>query len=143
MTDLERIRTDAVIGRRAPATDPVVAAVRERWPAVVGETVARHAAPVRMSAGTLVVACSSSSWSAELTLLAPAVAARLQAELGRELALRFEVGELPEAAEPHRPAARAAAAADAPEHARRLAAAVASDELRASLERAIARTLRD
>ena len=141
MSDLQRIRTDAVIGRRAPVPDPVVTAVRERWAGVVGEAVARHAVPVRLSAGALVVACSSAAWSSELAMLAPTIAGRLQAELGRELELRFEVGELPAAPEPPRPPPPPPAAGAA-EEAGRLAAGVASDELRASLERAIARTLR-
>jgi hypothetical protein len=141
VSDLKRIRTDAVIGRRAPVPDPVVVAVRERWVAVVGEDVARHAAPVRMAAGALVVACSSAAWSSELTMLAPTVAARLKTELGRELELRFEVGELPDVAEPPRPAPPPPPP-DAREQAGRLVAGVRSEELRASLERAIARTLR-
>jgi hypothetical protein len=139
--DLERIRTDRVVGRRALKQDPVLAAARERWQAVVGETVARHAVPVRVSGETLVVACSSASWSSELTLLAPAVGARLQAELGRELGLRFEVGELPVTADPLPPAPRLPRAPDAADQARRMTEGVASDDLRLSLERAIARTL--
>jgi len=51
---------------------------------------------------------------------------RLRAELGRTLDLRFEVGEVPAPDEP----------------ARELVADVPSAELRASLERAISRTLR-
>jgi hypothetical protein len=142
MSDLQRIRTDAVLGRRAPVPDPVVSAVRERWAGVVGEAVARHAVPVRLSAGALVVACSSAAWSSELAMLAPTIAGRLQTELGRELELRFEVGELPPVPEPPRPPLPPPAAG-AVEEAGRLAAGVASDDLRASLERAIARTLRD
>jgi hypothetical protein len=140
--DLERIRTDPVIGRRAPKQDPVLVAARGCWQAVVGETVARHAMPVRVSGETLVVACSSASWSSELTLLAPSVGPRLAAQLGRELGLRFEVGELPVSPEPPPPPRRPPVAADAAEQARRMTAGVAQDELRASLERAIARTLR-
>jgi hypothetical protein len=142
MSDLERIRADAVIGRRAPAPDPVLVAVRERWSAVVGDAVARHAAPMRISAGTLVVACSSAAWSSELAMLAPTVAARLRREVARDLDLRFEVGELPDVPEPPRPALPPPRA-DAVAEAGRLTAGVASDELRASLERAIAGTLRD
>lgn len=141
MKDLERIRTDRVVGRRALKQDPVLTAARERWQAIVGETVARHAVPVRVSGETLVVACSSASWSSELTLLAPAVGARLQTELGRELGLRFEVGELPVSTEPPPPPPPPPRAADAADQARRLTAGVASEDLRASLERAITRTL--
>jgi hypothetical protein len=139
--DLERIRTDRVIGRRAPKQDPLLVAARGCWQAVVGEAVARHAMPVRVSGETLVVACSSSAWSSELTLLAPTVGTRLVAELGRELGLRFEVGELPVTPDPPAPAPRPPVAADAAEQARRMTAGVASDELRASLEQAISRTL--
>jgi hypothetical protein len=141
MRDLERIRTDRVIGRRAPKLDPVLVAARGCWQAVVGVAVARHAQPVRVSRETLVVACSSAAWSSELTLLAPAVGARLAAELGHELVLRFEVGELPVSSEPAPPVPRPPVAADAAEQARRMTAGVASSELRVSLERAIARTL--
>jgi hypothetical protein len=141
MSDLERVRPESVIGRRAPAPDPELAAVRERWPAVVGEAVARHAVPARMSSGALVVACSSSAWSSELTMLAPAIRQKLRAALGRELDVRFEVGDVPA---PEGPGRRPLPPPDpdAAEHARRLIADVPSPELRASLERAISRTLR-
>jgi hypothetical protein len=141
VSDLERIRPESVVGRRRPAPDPELAAVRERWPAIVGEAVARHAVPARMSAGGLVVACSSSAWSSELTMLAPAIGERVRAELGRPLDLRFEVGEVP-APEPPGRDPLPPLDPDALRHAQRLAAGVPSAELRASLERAISRTLR-
>lgn len=141
MSDLERIRPESVVGRRGPAPDPELVAARERWPAIVGEAVARHTVPARMSAGALVVACSSSAWSSELTMLAPAIGERLRAELGRPLELRFEVGEVP-APEPPARDPLPPLHPDAFRHAQRLAAEVASPELRASLERAISRTLR-
>jgi hypothetical protein len=129
------------VRRRGPAPDPQLLAVRERWLAIVGEAVARHAVPARMSAGALVVACSSSAWSSELAMLSPAIGERLLAELGRPLELRFEVGEVP-APEPPGREPPPPPAADALRHAQRLAAEVPSPELRASLERAISRTLR-
>lgn len=141
MSDLQRIRTERVLGRRPPVPDPVLAAVRERWADVVGEAVARNTAPARTSAGAVVVACSSASWSAELALLAPTIAARLQERLGQAVELRFEVGEVTVADDgPVRgvPAPAPGAAAEA----RRIAADVGPAELRESLERAIARTLR-
>jgi hypothetical protein len=141
VSDLERIRPQSVVGRRGPAPDPELAAVRERWPAIVGEAVARHAVPARISAGTLVVACSSAAWSSELSMLAPAMGERVRAELGRPLELRFEVGEVP-APEPPARDPLPPLDPDALQHARRLAAGVPSAELRASLERAISRTLR-
>ena len=141
MSDLQRIRPASVVGRHAPAPDPELAAARERWPAVVGEAVARHTVPARMSAGGLVVACSSSAWSSELTMLAPAIRQKLRAALGRELDLRFEVGEVP-APEPPRRDPLPPPDPDAPQRARELVADVPSAELRTSLERAISRTLR-
>ena len=141
MSDLQRVRPDSVVGRRGPAPDPGLAAVRERWPAVVGEAVARHTVPARMSAGGLVVACSSSAWSSELTMLAPAIRQKLRAELGRELDLRFEVGEMP-APEPTARVPLPPPVPDALRQAQELAAEVPSVELRASIERAITRTLR-
>jgi predicted nucleic acid-binding Zn ribbon protein len=141
MSDLERIRTERVLGRRPPVTDPLVAAVRGVWAEAVGEAVARNTAPARLSGGAVVVACSSASWSAELALLAPAVAERLREALGREVELRFEVGDV---SAPDEPQARVAAAPapGAAAEARRLASEVSDAGLRESLERAIARTLR-
>jgi hypothetical protein len=141
VSDLQRIRTERVLGRRPPITDPLVVAVRERWTEAVGEAVARNSAPARVSGGALVVACSSAAWSAELALLAPTIAGRLRDVLGRDVELRFEVGEV---SAPEDSSARVAAApsAAAAAEARRLAADVADAGLRESLERAIARTLR-
>jgi hypothetical protein len=142
VSDLERIRPESVVRRRGRAPDPELAAVRERWPAIVGEAVARHAVPARMSGGALVVACSSSAWSSELTMLAGAIGGRLRSELGRPLELRFEVGEVP-APEPPAREPLPPVAPDAFRRAQELAANVPSPELRASLERAIGSTLRD
>ena len=141
MSDLERVRPESVVGRRGPAPDPELAAVRERWPAVVGAAVARHAVPARMSAGGLVVACSRSAWSSELTRLAPAIRQKLRAALGRELDLRFEVGEVPAPEQPRRDPLPPLDP-DVANRARELVADVPSAELAASLERAIGRTLR-
>lgn len=140
MSDLERIRTERVLGRRPPAADPLVTAVRERWAQTVGEAIARNATPARTSGGALVIACASAAWSAELALLAPTIAARLREQLGRPVELRFEVGEVAASEEPPRPAPTPSPAAAA--EAQRIAASAGSEELRASLERAIARTLR-
>ena len=114
--------------------------MRERWADVVGEAVARNSAPARTSAGAVVVACSSASWSAELALLAPAIAARLREQLGPAVELRFEVGDVQ--APPVPPPPRPPPPPGAAEEAQRIAASAGQAELRASLERAIARTLR-
>lgn len=89
---LERALRDA-----APAT--VLARVQACWPAVVGEALAREAAPVAERAGTLTVACESAVWAQELELLGGDLVERLNAVLatpgGPPLrALRARVGPL-------------------------------------------------
>jgi hypothetical protein len=70
-----------------------MAEILDRWPAAVGDTVARNAWPARLQRdGTLVVHTSSSTWAQELTQLEPAV----RDQLGCAARLRFVVGPLPE-----------------------------------------------
>ena len=115
------------------------------WAQAVGEGVAAHTWPARIARdGTVVVHCSSSTWVSELELMAGTVARRLQEALGEPepRALRFRLGPMPHrtaspAPAPRPPAPDAATRAQAA----LLAAAVADDELRAALERAIASRL--
>ena len=77
----------------------LTAIVRE-WPAVVGEAVASHAWPARVSRdGTLHVNTSSSVWAFELTALASEIADRLRVAVGDTApgALRFAAGPVPRA----------------------------------------------
>ena len=69
------------------------------WPEAVGETIARHAWPLRVARdGTLHVATSSAAWASELTLLAEHVLDGLRDHLGPEAPaqLRCAVGPVPE-----------------------------------------------
>jgi hypothetical protein len=120
-------------------SDPLADAARAAWPVLVGERVARHSAPIRVSGDALVVHCSSSTWASELTLLAGHVHERLRGELGEAAParLRFEVGELP--ASPPERASEPRAAVDPARLARAsaLASGVADDRLRQALEQAI------
>jgi hypothetical protein len=112
------------------------------WPAAVGETVAANAWPARLARdGTLHVNAGSSTWAFELQQLEAEIAERLRGELGKAAPerLRFAPGPLPE------PVVEAAAASrQAPpeltlEQARAahdLAAPIASEELRKSVEKA-------
>jgi hypothetical protein len=78
-----------------------LAAVTAAWPAVVGETVARRAWPLRIGRdGTLHVATESATWAHELALLRGEILERLAARLGSEspAGLRFAVGPVPEPA---------------------------------------------
>lgn len=113
------------------------------WPGAVGETVAANAWPARLARdGTLHVAASSSTWAFELQQLEPEIAERLRAKLGPTAPqhLRFTPGPLPERAPPTAPETPIRAPAepsleDARE-AREWAAAIGSQELRKSVEKA-------
>jgi hypothetical protein len=122
-----------------------LAAVTAAWPEVVGETVARHAWPLRLGrSGTLHVATSSATWAFELDRLSPEVLESLAARLGSDSphALRFAVGPVPEPGPP--PAAGTSpASSDAGEptpdevaEASALAAAIEDSELRELVARA-------
>jgi predicted nucleic acid-binding Zn ribbon protein len=52
------------------------------WATIVGDDVAAHCAPVSLRDGELRVSAESTAWATQLRLLAPAVLARLVAELG-------------------------------------------------------------
>ncbi len=78
-----------------------LAALTAAWPAVVGDTIARRAWPLRIGRdGTLHVATESATWANELALLRDEILERLAARLGSEApaALRFAVGPVPEPA---------------------------------------------
>jgi hypothetical protein len=112
------------------------------WPDVVGETIAANAWPARLARdGTLHVAASSSAWAFELGQLEGEILPRLRealpvAGLAR---LKFAPGPLPERA----PAASERLASPPPEptlqdarEARTWAAAIESEELRKTVEKA-------
>lgn len=48
------------------------------WNTVAGEAVRAAASPARLSRGTLTVACDSSVWAQELTLMAPEILERMR-----------------------------------------------------------------
>jgi len=73
---------DALTARLAPAT--VLAEVQRVWPQAVGEVIAAEATPTAEHGGTLVVACSSSVWAQELSLMAEELTAQVNAAVGRE-----------------------------------------------------------
>ncbi len=67
----------------APAT--TLARVQACWPAAVGETIAAAAQPTAERAGVLTVSCDAAVWAAELQLMGPELASRLNAALGEPL----------------------------------------------------------
>ncbi len=122
----------------AGAMTDVVAA----WPGAVGETVAANAWPARIARdGTLHVNASSSTWAFELQQLEGEIAGRLRETLGEAAPprLRFAPGALPEAPPENDEAARRPPPEPTLEHARtahELAAGIASENLRKTVEKA-------
>jgi predicted nucleic acid-binding Zn ribbon protein len=67
--------------------------VLNRWPAIVGETVARQAAPVRLEHGLLHVAVANPMWAQTLTLERLTILGKLNQQLQLELNdIRFSSG---------------------------------------------------
>ena len=122
----------------AGAMTDVVAA----WPRAVGETVAANAWPARIARdGTLHVNAASSTWAFELQQLEAEIAGRLRETLGEATPsrLRFAPGPLPEAAPGGDETPRRPPPEPTLEHARaahELAAGIASENLRKTVEKA-------
>jgi hypothetical protein len=112
------------------------------WPDAVGDQVAMNAWPARFARdGTLLVYTSSSAWAFELGQLEGEILPRLRAALGKGApkGLRFAPGPLPDRREPASARAKFELPKPTPEQAREareLAAAIASEELRKSVEKA-------
>jgi hypothetical protein len=112
------------------------------WPEAVGETVAANAWPARLARdGTLHVHAASSTWAFELQQLENEIAGRLR-EAVPEAApprLRFTPGPLPELPAPAAETVRKPPPEPTLEQAREareLAATIASEDLRKSVEKA-------
>lgn len=112
------------------------------WPAAVGETVAANAWPARIARdGTLHVNAASSTWAFELQQLEREIAGRLREALGETAParLRFAPGPLPEASPETGEPTRRPPPEPTLEHARaahELAAGIASENLRKTVEKA-------
>lgn len=86
---------DAVIQGLAPPSRPAPSAttwgtVFSRWDDVVGPAVARHAQPLRLEAGVLVVAVDQPAWATQVRTLGPRILATI-ADLTGEPLERMEV----------------------------------------------------
>ncbi|WP_198373417.1 DUF721 domain-containing protein [Roseomonas rosulenta] len=115
--------------RKSPAGAQIMA----DWPALVGPALAAVSQPVRLSSGTLTLACSGPV-AMELQHLAPQLAGRINAALGRVAVERFRfVQRMPGSAAP-RPAPRPAPAA-LPARVESALAGIDSPELRDALAR--------
>lgn len=142
-------RIDSEVRRELDRFGPTgsIGRLVELWPALVGDSIARNAWPGRVARdGTLHVATSSSAWAFELAQLTPVILDRLREQAGEAAPkrLRFAPGPLPEPAVPATETSRRPPAKPSREtraEARRIAAAVADDELRALVARAAAASL--
>jgi hypothetical protein len=125
----------AALGRHGPQAG--MAELVERWPATVGDSIARNAWPARIARdGTAHVNTTDSVWAFELGQRAEEIAARLGVPK-----LRFAPGPLPEpAAEPRVEKPVEVSPEDA-----ELAAAIAStiddEKLRESVQKAVSLSL--
>ena len=104
----------------------------ERWPATVGEAIARNAWPARIAKdGTVHVNTADSIWAFELGQRAADIAERLAVPR-----LRFAPGPLPEAdVEPPEPALEPTPEDE--ERARALATRISDETLRESVQKAV------
>lgn len=75
---------------RPPPPAATLGTVFSRWDDVVGPAVARHARPLRVEAGALVVAVDQPAWATQVRTLAPRIMDRI-AELTDERLERLDV----------------------------------------------------
>jgi len=108
----------------------------ERWPAAVGEAIARNAWPARIARdGTVHVSTADSVWAFELGHRSAEIAARLGAER-----LRFAPGPLPEA-DPEQTAVPVSPTPEELAEGRRIAAGIADEKVRESVQKAVSFSL--
>ncbi|NLF39197.1 DUF721 domain-containing protein [bacterium] len=69
---------DEILKDLRPPEESYLAAVRERWSEIVGDTVAAHTEPVMLQSGVLTVAVRSHVWQNELHSHATTIGAKLR-----------------------------------------------------------------
>lgn len=115
--------------RKSPAGAQIMA----DWPALVGPAIAAVTQPLRLASGTLTLACSGPV-AMEMQHLAPQLAARINAALGRVAVERFRfVQQAPAGAVLRKP--REPRPEPLPERVESALEGVSSPELRAALAR--------
>jgi hypothetical protein len=118
------------LGRFGPQAG--MAELVERWPAIVGEPIARFAWPARIARdGTVHVHTADSVWAFELGHRAGEIASRLGVTT-----IRFAPGPLPEAT-PERVVEAVEPTPEDDARARELAAPIADEKLRESVQKAV------
>jgi predicted nucleic acid-binding Zn ribbon protein len=71
--------------------DVAIGSVMGRWPAIVGDEVAAHCAPVTFSDGVLTVRAESTAWATQLRLMSSTILARLETEVGKDAVTELRV----------------------------------------------------
>lgn len=115
--------------RKSPAGAQIMA----DWPELVGPAIAAVTQPLRLTQGTLTLACSGPV-AMEMQHLAPQLASRINAALGRVAVERFRFVQRALAGQPVRKP-REPAPIPLPERVESALAGIESPELRAALER--------
>ena len=82
---------DAVARNLGGAGGPALVDLLQRWPEVVGATVAAHCRPVSLRAGTLTIAADEPAWGAQLGWLEADLLRRLDQSLGAGEVTRIAV----------------------------------------------------
>jgi predicted nucleic acid-binding Zn ribbon protein len=75
---------DRLLVDRGWNIDVAIGSVMGRWPAIVGEEVAAHCAPVTFSDGVLIVRAESTAWATQLRLMSSSILGRLENEIGKD-----------------------------------------------------------
>ena len=108
----------------------------ERWPEVVGSSIARNAWPARIARdGTVHVNTADSIWAFELGQRAAEIAQAVDVP-----AVRFAPGPLPEA-DPEPVESRLEVAPEDAERARAIASSISDENLRESVQKAVSLAL--
>lgn len=111
---------------------PDSAQILADWPIIVGPGTAGMAEPVKLSAGTLTLACTGPA-AMELGMAAPAIMERINAHLGRIAVTKLSFIQRPPRPEPPRPARPVPGPIPAP--VTKGLTSIPGEELRAALER--------
>ena len=72
----------ALAARRGWRSHLVAGDLYEQWPAIVGDKLAEHTAPLRLQGGVLVLSASSPLWASEVKQLGSAITRRVNDLLG-------------------------------------------------------------
>jgi predicted nucleic acid-binding Zn ribbon protein len=82
---------DGLLDTRGWQQQAAMGSVFGRWEEIVGRDLAAHTRPDSFSDGELAVTADSTAWATQVRLLAPALLARLAAELGQGTVRRVKV----------------------------------------------------